>query len=54
MDSFVDSKLAPGKQELFNGFSYVSTSSFEQAVKQRRKIMQQNLSGNKADLFVAT
>lgn len=36
-DSFVESKLTQGKQDLFNGFSYV-TSSFEQHMKQRRKL----------------
>merc|ERR1711879_342825 len=37
-DSFVEMKLDNRKQQLFDGFSYVSTSSFEQAVKQRRRI----------------
>jgi len=36
-DSFVESKLAQGKQDLFNGFSYV-TSSFEQAMSKRRRL----------------
>jgi hypothetical protein len=36
-DSFVESRLVQGKQDLFNGFSYV-TNSFEQHMKQRRKL----------------
>ena len=37
-DSFVESShLTEGKQSLFDGFSYVSTSAFEQLIKQRRK-----------------
>jgi hypothetical protein len=38
-DSFVEaSHFMEGKQSLFDGFSYVSTSSFEQLIKQRRKV----------------
>lgn len=38
-DSFYESQLAESRQEdLFSGFSYVSTSAFEQLIKQRRKI----------------
>jgi len=37
-DSFVDTKLPTGKQDLFDGFSYVSTSTFDQAIKQRRRL----------------
>ena len=40
-DSFVDSKIAPSKQDLFNGFSYVSTAGFEQAKQRRNKLKQQ-------------
>lgn len=37
-DSFYESQLAESRQDLFSGFSYVSTSAFEQLIKQRRKI----------------